>query len=220
MLRPPRLPSLNGRESALSGYLRELQAFAQQNQVVSAPGYLLSVHPTGTTLNPAFPPTARGGGSSVQRMIIIEIQSDWFNCLPYDQDGQHPDSATFNALSDDEQEALFLKVAKPWELRFSPWDGQTIDGLVFSYADDTYDYARRRATIEGGGTSEIQIVVRPWYVGEIILAVSKIKGGTDQQDDGPAGDGVDPADLVWEDLNTAAHAWAQTDQSDPIDASL
>ena len=211
MLRPPRLPSLNGCESALASYLRELQAFAQQNQVVSAPDYLLSVHPTGTTLNPAFPPASRKGGSSVARMIIKEIQSDWFNCLFYDQDGQHP------AL--DEAEASdFIQVAKPWELRFSPWDGQTIDGITFSYAGEDLDWSRRKAT--QGIVTEFQIVVRPWYLGEIILAVSKIKGGTDQQDDGPAGDGVDAEDIIWEDLNTAAHAWAQTDITDPGDDEL
>jgi len=31
-------------------YLRELQAFAQQNQVVSGVGYRLNVKPTGTTI--------------------------------------------------------------------------------------------------------------------------------------------------------------------------
>jgi len=50
MLRPPRLPSLAGRDSALMAYLRELQAFAQQNQVVSGVGYRLNVRPVGTTI--------------------------------------------------------------------------------------------------------------------------------------------------------------------------
>ncbi len=151
---------------------------------------------------------ARGGSSSaLQRMIVKEIKSDWFNCLPYDKDGEHGTSENY------------IKVAKPWELRFSDWDGQTVDGISFSYAGEDLNWSRRKAT--RGSITEIHIVVRPWYVGEIILAATNITGGTDATDDGPADDGVAPfTDLVWEDTNQAAHAWAQTDISDPGDADL
>jgi len=50
MLRPPRKPSLTGRDTALMAYLCELQAFAEQNQVVKGVGYRLTVKPNGTTI--------------------------------------------------------------------------------------------------------------------------------------------------------------------------
>jgi hypothetical protein len=197
-------------------YLREMQAYAHQNQIVKGVDYRLNVSPFGTTLKINFPAGSGKAGSTVARMIIKQIQSDWFNCLFYDKDGQHPSVEEFGSGEADESD--YIKVAKPWELRFTDWDGQTVDGITFSYAGEDLNWARRKAT--QGSITEFQIVVRPWYIGEIILAVSKIKGGTDATDDGPADDGVDPADIEWEDLNTTSHAWAQTDQTDPGDSEL
>jgi hypothetical protein len=41
---------LTGRDTALMAYLCELQAFAEQNQVVKGVGYRLTVKPNGTTI--------------------------------------------------------------------------------------------------------------------------------------------------------------------------
>jgi len=159
-----------------------------------------------------LPKSGRGGGSFTQRMIVKQIKSDWFNCWPYDKNGEHPSYK-------EDSSPNYIKVAKPWELRFSDWDGQTIDGITFSYAGEDLDWARRKATKDS--ITEFHIVVRPWYIGEIILAATSITGGTDATDDGPNDDGIAPfSDLVWEDTNQAAHAWAETDIADPGDDDL
>jgi len=199
MLRPPRLPSLSGRDSALMSYLRELKEFSQQNQIVSGVGYRLKVTPNGTTQIIDVPPGGGAGGITEQRMIVMEVKEDWFNCLKYDKDGQHPAVGVATA-------ADYIKVAKPSELRFTDWADLTIDGITFT-ADDSDPTAARRTATRGAITEE-HIVVRPWYVGEIILAVSKVKGGTDATDDS-----TPPATITWEDTNQAAHAWALEDNS-------
>jgi hypothetical protein len=143
------------------------------------------------------PPRSTGGaGSLEQRMIIKEIHDDWFRCLPYDKAGQHPADA-------DVKEADYILVAKPWELRMTDWDGQTIDGITFDYS--TPD--QRTATQASTGIVETHIVARPWYVGEIILAVNQVTGGTDATDD-------NLKDILWEDTNQASHAWAMVDIND------
>jgi lysophospholipase L1-like esterase len=186
-------------------YLRELQMFGQQNQIVSGVGYRLKVTPHGTTQLIDFPAGGGSGGITEQRMIVMEVEWDWFLCLKYDEDGQHPPIGEATP-------ADYIKVAKAWELRVTDWDGQTIDGITFDY--DVGDLMGARRTATQGAITEEHIVVRPWYVGEIILAVSKVKGGTDATDDGPAGDGIDPESITWEDTNQASHAWALEDDSD------
>jgi hypothetical protein len=142
-----------------------------------------------------------GSGSLEQRMIIKEIHDDWFSCLPYDKDGQQPSTATFDALTTAKKEALYIKVAKPFELRKKPWNGKTIDGITFDYSTPETRTATKGAIVEQ------HIVARPWFVGEIILAVNQVTGGTDATDD-------NLKDILWEDTNQAAHAWAMVDIND------
>lgn len=152
-------------------------------------------------------PVAAVVGSSFQRMIIKQIKSDWFNCYTYDSGGEHAVTDPNTGLP------VYIKVAKPWELRWNPWHGSTMDGVTFSYATGSLNWARRKAV--KASVTEFQIVVRPWFVGEVILAASNISGGTVAVDDStPA------VSITWQDINEAAHAWAQTDIPDPGDASL
>jgi hypothetical protein len=81
------------------------------------------------------------------------------------------------------------------------WDGQTIDGITFDYSTPENRTATKGAIVEQ------HVVVRPWYVGEIILAVNQVTGGTDATDDALK-------DILWEDTNQAAHAWAMVDIND------
>jgi hypothetical protein len=212
------LPSYPIGENAQVEWMRKVRQMIRENSPLPTDAYGLDRTSLGWRLR--IPKSKGGTGSNLQRMIVKGIDTDWFYCLAYDKNGQSP-AGTPNWQDGVTPQTDYILVAKPWELRFSPWDGQTIDGLHFSYADATYDYARRKVTQVSGSGSEIQIVVRPWYIGEIILAATNITGGTDQEDDGPNNDGVPPlATLVWEDVNQTAHAWAQTDIPDPIDASL
>ena len=85
MLRPPRLPSLTGRDPALMSYLRELQAFLEQSQIRSAPDYLLAVRPLGTTLRIYCP--CGGGGAGRRRGFQVKSGRSFFFWWGYDENG-------------------------------------------------------------------------------------------------------------------------------------
>jgi hypothetical protein len=84
MQRPPRLPSLTGRDPALMAYLRELQAFLEQSQIRSAPDYLLAVRPLGTTLRIECPCGGGGGGRSG---FQVKSGRSFFFWWGYDENG-------------------------------------------------------------------------------------------------------------------------------------
>lgn len=209
MLRPPRLPSLTGRDPALMAYLCEMQAFMVQNQLVSGVGYRINKSANGTALIPDFGIGGKGQSSTnrKEQMIIMGIKADWLLCLRFDTIlGTRP--AAWTA-------ADFIKVAKPYRLRFTPFDGQTVNGMSYHYAGETFLWSRRRET--GPTATEIQIVVTPWYPGDIIFAEKNILGGTGVID---YTDPLNPVKVDYLDTNNAARAWAQTDDPDPIDSSL
>jgi len=200
MQRPPRLPSLNGRDSVLMAYLRELESFCQQNQVVSGVGYRLTVRPTGTTL--AIDPAGHGRavehpGSTVQQMIVKDIKSDWIECLRYNEDtGADPNPST---------EADYIKIALPYRLRRTPFDGLTIDGFTYAYLDPN-PYHRRHVTF--GAYHEIQVIVPKYRPGDLIYTTNHPLGGTTVLD--RITDPLLPQGLTWLDLNVDGRAWAQT----------
>ncbi len=172
--------------------MRTLLDCIRERTPLKSDAYGLDQTVNGWRINPK--PSRGGSGSLEQRMIIKEIHDDWFLCLPYDKDGQHPalDVATV---------ADYIKVAKPYELRLTAFDGKTVDGITFDYSDESHRTATKGTIIEQ------HVIVRPWYIGEIIVAATQITGGTDQED-------FNAKALEWEDTNSASHAWAMVDIND------
>ena len=81
-----------------------------------------------------------------------------------------------------------IEVYKPYMLRRSPFDGQTVDEIEYVYSDN---YSRTAEGEEGGeyeGEGEDQFVVPPYLIGEQIIAVK--------------------FQFSWVDLNNAGRCWA------------
>jgi hypothetical protein len=81
-------------------------------------------------------------------------------------------------------------VAKPYELRTDPWDGNTIGGIAYSYTSPSERVA---------DSTETQYITPSYITGGEIYAI-KPKGGTGLVDG-------DTNDIIWLELNQG-RAWA------------
>jgi hypothetical protein len=57
-------------------------------------------------------------------------------------------------------------VAKPWLIRRSPFDGQVVNGISY-----TYSGVNRREAWDGEETTETQLITPNYFNGAVILAV-------------------------------------------------
>jgi hypothetical protein len=116
-----------------------------------------------------------GGGDRPiirRRFTITAINNDTLTCTP----AGGGDAVT---------------VAKHWDARRTPFDGETVNGYTYTYSSAT---ARQS---DDGSTTEDQVITPPYFVGAQIVAERNIAGGT----------GV--TDVIWEDVNKAGRAWAE-----------
>lgn len=93
---------------------------------------------------------------------------------------------------DDDVERL---VAKPYDLRRTPFDGQTINGI--SYAYSTSQNRIVSSTISGSFFRSFQIVAPLYEVGSRILALKLSADATGDED------------ATWQDMNSTGRAWAR-----------
>ena len=123
----------------------------------------------------------------VRRFRVQSVENDYLVCRPY--------HAANESLGDTD-----VNVAKPYELRRTPFHAQTI---AYPGAQSiTYTYASQREREADDGTdTETQVMIPDYWDDDEILAVRNIAGGT--------GVTVSEVALVWEDLNTAGRMWAK-----------
>lgn len=107
-------------------------------------------------------PRGKTGGSPVIILTLVSHEDDYLVC---------EDADTNEVL-----------VAKPYELQRTPFDGQTIDGVTYTYASAT----EREAV---GGTTEIQFITPNYRAGAEIYAV-RVQGDTGVPSPGSAGDNL------------------------------
>ena len=98
--------------------------------------------------------------------------------------------------ADEHGHAVFVE--KPYILRKTPFDGETVNDVTYTYTTASL----RTAT--DGTTEEDQAITPDYYVGEIILAVHR-RGVYDDPEDAASVDGMV---VCWTDLNTAGRCWA------------
>lgn len=113
--------------------------------------------------------------SAAVRMRVKTIQGDYLSCLTWDGSTEGTDP---------------IAVARPWDLRRSPFDGQTVNGISYTYTSDV----QRTATLTG--VSEIQLITPDYFVDAEIFVISATTGVT------ASGNPVH-----YLDLNTSARAW-------------
>ena len=115
-------------------------------------------------------------GAGVTQMQISTIDGDYLACNYY-QDGTATDA---------------VNVAKNYKLRRTPFDTLTIGGITYTYTSDT-----QRTAV--GATTETQVVVPAYTVGDIIYA-SRVSGLDVTLSSLP---------LEWVDVNADGRAWAK-----------
>ena len=158
------------------------------NRQVEATNYLLG--------GAALPSQVRRGGRGragmqIQLFEVIELGLDHVKC--YSLDG------AANTTSD-----IVTRVALPYLLRKSLFDGETRNGITYEY-DETDIYTKRVAT-DSESNTETQVIVPSYVEFDLIFAASSVAGGTYAwyEDD----NGVDQP-ITWLDLNLDGRAWAK-----------
>lgn len=122
---------------------------------------------------PLQPSVSKGGASAILRLTLIAHFDDYLEC----QD------AALNTIY----------VAKPYELRRTPFDTLTIDGVTYTYVSES----ERNAV--GGFDEEAQFITPSYRDGGEIYAV-KVKGGTGIET-------AEPAPIDYIEINQG-RAWA------------
>ncbi len=119
------------------------------------------------------------------RMTIFSIGADTLLCQGIE------DSSGFTAGS--------VYVAKPWELRRTPFDGESRNGISYTYSSNVAREA------DDGVDTENQVIVPSYVVGDEIVALRGLDGGTGVT---ITINGIEtPVTLI--DLNLGARAWAK-----------
>lgn len=131
------------------------------------------------------------GGSRVGEERLFRVANtalfhrfDTIICEPYiEADG------AFSTDSDD-----YVYIAKPYLVRRTPFDGQTRDGVTYTYASNT-----ERTGTEGAATED-QIIVPPYVIGDHIRAMYVSSTLVAEQEH-------------WLDLNNDGRSFAKKDDS-------
>jgi hypothetical protein len=124
------------------------------------------------------------GGVLVQQMKIVSVDGDFLVCHTWDGTTEGTDA---------------IKVARPYLLRRTPFDGASRGSISYVYVDD------QQRTSSKSGEDDITEYVTPNYLAaDVIYAIVNHRGGTGVVDDGSLAVG-------WVDLNVDGRAWAQDD---------
>ena len=113
-----------------------------------------------------------------QQFAVVKVATDYVVC---------------NRSSSISSEGGEVKVALPYLLRRTPFDGLSRNSISYTYAS---------AIQRTAGGSETQLITPGYVAGDIIYGISGVSGGTGVSDEGEL-----PVD--WLDLNLDGRAWAK-----------
>lgn len=179
--------------AALYGWLNQLLAYAESLRPVQSLNTLTS-HTAIGTVRQGLGESAPEPGN-VLMVKVVENLGDYVTAYEYD------------AASDTTTGSL-LKIAKPWRLRRTTWDGTTyrftFNGVSYDllYTYTATDY--RSARDVSSGTVERQAVI-PVYKADNILFATEPTNGTGVF----VTEGNTTSELTWLDLNIDARAWCR-----------
>lgn len=126
---------------------------------------------------------ATGRGSVVQRFKYVSFARDSIICVAWDG----TTAGTEN-----------VEIARPEDLQRSPLDGQTRNGITYTYSSGF----KRTAT--KGAESEVQIITPSYVAGDIIYGATNIVGQPFK-----VAAAVGFKTVEWLDINCAGRAWAK-----------
>lgn len=116
-----------------------------------------------------------GGGGGLRRMRVKAIQNDYLTCVPWDGT----------------TEGESVNVAKRWDHQRTPFDGNTINSIEYTYTSAV------ERTADDGSQTETQVIVPEWFVNAEILVDSVDSTGVE----------VDEVELTLVDVTH--RAWAR-----------
>lgn len=144
----------------------------------------MTLTPNGLTLAPGEAGGPAGAwGVDRARFRVKSIENDYLVCRTYDGTTEGADD---------------INVAKPWDLRRTPFHGVAVNGITCTYSSAI----ARSAT--NGTTTESQVITPPYFVNCEIWAFVASGGGT--------GVTVSSEQLVWQDVNVSGRAWAVVEE--------
>jgi len=156
--------------------------------------------PNGFKANISFP-SSKLSGSALTVYMVHAVKDDHLICYPITDNGD-------GTFSPDTNPDNVVYIAKPFELRKTGWDGQTINGITYTFPDAN-DSTKRHAV--QGAQSEDQRIV-PYYVEDFSLIYAQTVSGpldlfsmTVETDPGPP-PVTEPIILI--DTNNGGRAWA------------
>lgn len=166
---------------------KPLTVCVPMNVTMPAEEDYVNVHFTGTSGDsPAIPKYGLfgAGGGGVTQMIVTGVNNDHLVCRTF---------------LESVQGATDILVAKNYKLRRTPFDGNTIGGITYTYSNAL---AREATSASCPSLQEIQEVIPTYLVGSDIIYVAQPNGGT--------GVTVGATPVIFIDVNADARAWART----------
>ena len=144
--------------------------------------------------------------SAIDRFKIVEIKKDHLRCNFHN--ATHEEEEVTPA-----QNTTTIFIAKPFQLRKTPFDGETIlypntQSITYTYESDEFGRAREA---DDGTDTEDQVMTPDYFIGEEILAVFIETGlKTNATEDPPVGSSPFVEQRIfWEDLNNCGRFWAK-----------
>lgn len=135
-----------------------------------------------------LPTSPKSSLPQARQFKITEIKQDYLVCYPWDGV---------------KQTETPVYVARPYRLRGSETTRVFAGGTV-NYSAYNSTYTQRTATLSG---SETQVIVPEYVVGDVIAALSNVRGGTGVERSLADGSTLP---VTWLDMNVDARAWAST----------
>lgn len=199
--------------------LRDLQALVRMIPRVIVGGRGIKVKMFGTdrvvveATQEQAPPAS---GTKIRLFKVLEEKDDYLVCLRHTP-GVAPS-----------EDAEPVNVAKPYLLQREPFHNQTIDYVrakIRYVYDETTNPAKigtRIATVTDitsgddnveetdEGTAEAQLIVPPYYVGDIITAFQGDSGVKDEEN----------KSVAWSDMNSGSRCWTHHSRHDPDDPNV
>lgn len=179
-------------------------AHLRANRQSFAPGVLVSRTTVGTfqRAKRVFGSAAPASPSDIKVFRIRQVKPDYLVCNGYSVTFDASGNATASIESTD------TLIAKSYKLRTTPFNGQSVGGVQYTYDLSLFPKGdTRTATFQQ--VSETQLVTPDYvigfggsYSGDLILAIKNPQGGTGVKDS-------TNTEIEWLDLNCDGRVWAE-----------
>jgi hypothetical protein len=188
------LPAKATGTSQLAKAFNQLRQCVIERTLLRDENFHANYQSNGFYITPRF---GRGkAGKSAKQFVLKGVREEYLLCLPYSSGASIPADVALDHPS-------LIKIAKPEELRVSPFELVTVDGWVYeTVVTSPFQGIRRHAVRVSDDKKEIQQVV-PHFVHNWLIYADQPEGGTNAYDE-------DDLDIPWLDTNRAGRIFCKT----------